>query len=84
VDVRGSTIIGDPDPAYDDCSSSDRVAVSGKNVGDLLNAKGITWGRFEGGFRSTGKDAKGNPVCGSSHKNVGGISVASAAIPSTN
>jgi phospholipase C len=26
--------------------------MTGKNVGDLLNAKGITWGFFEGGFRA--------------------------------
>jgi phospholipase C len=24
--------------------------MTGKNVGDLLNAKGLTWGWFEGGF----------------------------------
>ena len=27
--------------------------MSGKNIGDLLNAKGITWGFFEGGFDLT-------------------------------
>ena len=46
------TIYGDLDPAYDDCSNSSHtvnspVGVStGKNVGDLLNARGITWGWF--------------------------------------
>ena len=36
-----------------------------KNIGDLLNAKGITWGWFEGGFS--------DPT--SNHKNIGGQEV---------
>ncbi|MFJ3490438.1 phospholipase C [Leifsonia aquatica] len=53
------TVIGDPDPAYDDCSDNDHtstsavVGMSGKNVGDLLNARGVTWGWFQGGFTPT-------------------------------
>jgi len=27
------------------------VAMSGKNIGDLLNAQGLSWGWFQGGFR---------------------------------
>lgn len=40
------TVINDPDPAYDDCSDKDHTATSalasmqGRNIGDLLNAKG--------------------------------------------
>ena len=49
-DVVQGTLIGDADPLYDDCGSPDQVGLSGKNIGDLLNAKGITWGWFEGGF----------------------------------
>jgi phospholipase C len=45
------TLIGDADPLGDVCSaSSDQVTLAGKNIGDLLNAKGISWGWFEGGF----------------------------------
>jgi phospholipase C len=46
------TLIGDADPEMDVCSSAsnDQVTLTGKNIGDLLNAKGITWGWFEGGF----------------------------------
>ncbi len=44
------TVIGDADPLYDDCGSPDQVGLSGKNIGDLLNTKNITWGWFEGGF----------------------------------
>ena len=59
------TVIGDPDPAYDDCSDSDHTATSavvgmaGKNVGDLLNSEHVTWGWFQGGFTpSTAWDGK--------------------------
>jgi phospholipase C len=65
------SVIGDPDPAYDDCSGSTTVAMSGRNIGNLLNDKGVTWGWFEGGFRPT-SSTNGKAVCGSSHKNVGG------------
>lgn len=49
-DVVDGTLIGDADPLYDDCGSPDQVALGGKNIGDLLDANGITWGWFEGGF----------------------------------
>src|ERR1700688_2229845 len=46
------TEIGDGDPLQDDCSNPalDQVTMAGKNIGDLLNDKGITWGAFMGGF----------------------------------
>jgi phospholipase C len=47
--VQG-TVIGDADPTGDIASSGTTIQLSGKNVGDLLNAKGLTWGFFEGGF----------------------------------
>jgi len=46
----GITLINDADPIGDVCSGSGAVAFSGKNVGDLLTAAGITWGFFQGGF----------------------------------
>jgi phospholipase C len=49
----GFTLTGDAQPYWDDCSTRDAVAMSGKNVGDLLNDKGLSWGFFEGGFRPT-------------------------------
>jgi len=48
--------------------------MSGKNVGDLLNAKGITWGWFQGGFKPT-STVNGAAVCGSTHMNIGGATV---------
>ncbi|MCL6597421.1 MAG: phospholipase [Alicyclobacillus macrosporangiidus] len=48
-----NTLYGDQDPYYDNASkaTSPTVAMTGKNIGDLLNEKGVTWGWFEGGFR---------------------------------
>jgi len=64
-------VIGDPRPLLDDCVASNpkfqnvnQITMSGKNVGDLLNAKGITWGWFQGGFAPTGVDSQGRAVCG--------------------
>jgi phospholipase C len=75
-ETENGTVIGDPDPATDDCSGAHTVemAAANKNVGDLLNAKGVTWGWFEGGFAPT-STKEGKAVCGSSHKNVGGETV---------
>ena len=49
----GNTVIEDPQPYYDDCSTRDAVSLTGQNVGDRLNAAGISWGWFQGGFRPT-------------------------------
>jgi phospholipase C len=49
----GLTDINDADPTGDMCSSSSEnitMANSGKNIGDLLNAAGVSWGWFQGGF----------------------------------
>ncbi|MEV5840813.1 alkaline phosphatase family protein [Streptomyces sp. NPDC051985] len=78
------TVVNDPDPAYDDCSDKDHTSTSalaslqGKNIGDLLNSKHVSWGWFQGGFRpstaytgASGSYAK----CDTTHTNVGGASV---------
>ena len=72
-------VIGDPRPLLDDCVASNpkfqtvsQITVTGKNVGDLLNAKGITWGWFQGGFAPTGVDAQGRAVCGQHHAGLAG------------
>ena len=79
-DANGvGTVINDPNPTFDDCSSASSATVSmaeGKNIGDLLNAKGITWGWFQGGFRPTATDGNGKAVCGASSVNIGGATVA--------
>ncbi len=72
-------VVGDPRPGFDDCvvtnpklQGTNMITVAGKNVGDLLNAKGITWGWFQGGFAPTGVDSMGRAVCGSHHAGLAG------------
>jgi phospholipase C len=78
------TDVGDFDPYLDDCGAdvggtnsstttlemnSDATAQTGnRNIGDLLNAAGVTWGWFQGGFRPTVTAANngGIAVCGAS------------------
>jgi phospholipase C len=76
------TIFGDLDPAYDDCSDASHTStnpvgvMTGQNIGDLLNARHVTWGWFQGGFAPTSTNSAGYAVCGSSHENIGGATVA--------
>src|SRR6201994_654576 len=58
------TLIGDADPIGDKCSTgADQVTLAGRNIGDMLNDKGITWGSFMGGFDLTVKNANGSTDC---------------------
>ncbi len=72
--VANGTVIGDPDPTFDACSAGTTIAMSGTNIGDLLNQKNITWGWFQGGFAPS-STANGKAVCGAAHTNIGGASV---------
>jgi phospholipase C len=67
--ATSGAVVGDADPANDICSSKTRtqILMSGTNIGDRLNAAGITWGAFMGGF--------GDTTCAQGHNNVGGVSV---------
>jgi phospholipase C len=68
-------LVGDLDPTGDTCSTGTTVQLGGKNIGDLLNAKGVTWGAFMGGFDLKITNANGTTGCARS-------SVASASNPS--
>ena len=61
----GFTLISDADPLGDMCSTTTgaQVQLTGTNIGDLLNSRGITWGWFEGGFDLTKKNANGTTGC---------------------
>ena len=50
--LSSGAVIGDPRPTGDICvpATKSTITMSGKNVGDLLNAAGVTWGWFQGGF----------------------------------
>ena len=64
--TANGTIVGDPQPTGDLCSSRDTttsIDPANLNVGDLLERKGITWGWFQGGFRD----------CTAAHANKAGV-----------
>jgi phospholipase C len=63
--IVNGTLIANRDPGYDDCSnpSFSVMAMEGKNIGDLLNAKNITWGWFSAGFTPSIKTADGKWHC---------------------
>jgi phospholipase C len=56
---------GDSDPFGDVCSSTTAptTSMNGKNIGDLLNSKSISWGWFQGGFDLTLTNANGTAGC---------------------
>jgi phospholipase C len=59
----GYTVIGDPDPYGDVCSGSGTAQMGGTNIGDLLNAAGVTWGWFAGGFNLNIVNSNGTTGC---------------------
>ena len=60
----GFTMINDVDPGFDVCSSTtDQAMMTGKNIGDLLNAAKITWGGFMGGFNLSTTNGNGTTGC---------------------
>jgi phospholipase C len=90
IDASGvGSVIGDPrpSPALDDCTLSSPAApaaprtyitMTGRNVGDLLNDHGVTWGWFQGGFRPAttagGPNAAIPGICQSFHSGFAGSS----------
>ncbi len=63
--ANGGTITGDPQPTGDKCTTRDNTSfTTGRNVGDLMNTKKVTWGWFEGGFADT--------TCSNKHTALGG------------
>jgi phospholipase C len=82
------TNYSDSDPYYDVCSDTEdgntsgatTIQMGGKNIGDLLDEAGITWGWFQGGFASpnyvSGKPSTDDlsKVCTGTHDNVAGAS----------
>jgi phospholipase C len=51
--IVNGTVIGNKDPAFDDCSGVQysKIAMKGKNIGDLMSGEGISWGWFSAGFK---------------------------------
>jgi phospholipase C len=61
----GFTVNSDADPLGDVCSTptGEKFSMGGQNIGDLLNAKGISWGFFQGGFDLTVTNSNGTTGC---------------------
>lgn len=53
--ISNGSIIANVQPFYDDCAvgSPPNIVMTGKNVGDLLNAAGVSWAWFYGDFAAT-------------------------------
>jgi phospholipase C len=69
------TLIGDTDPYGDVCSTAgDQNLFTGPNIGDLLNAKKISWGWFNGGFDLKGNVANCASTTAQTVPNAAGIS----------
>jgi phospholipase C len=63
------TVIGDPNPIGDVCTSSTsaQATMGGTNIGSLLTAAGVTWGWFAGGFNLTVVNPNGTTGCNRTH-----------------
>jgi phospholipase C len=61
----GLTVNGDADPNGDVCSTGtgEVFNMSGKNIGNLLNDAGVSWGFFSGGFDLTVKNSNSTTGC---------------------
>jgi phospholipase C len=102
IDATGvGTVIGDPRPSpdLDNCtipSNADPtrartyIKMHGRNIGDLLNERHVTWGWFQGGFRpaappnpplSNAPGGAGPVVCGSAHAGLPGTGTSYDYIP---
>jgi phospholipase C len=61
----GYTLISDADPVGDACSTTinETLQMGGRNIGDLLNDAGVSWGFFEGGFNLQIVNSNGSTGC---------------------
>ncbi len=84
--LLNGTVINDIRPSFDDCvpPAANTISMSGINVGDLLNRKGLTWGWFQGGFAPTSRNADGAAVCASQHAQFDGSASVADYIPNHN
>jgi len=67
------SVISDPDPVGDVCSNNSiTVSMSGKNIGNMLNDAGVSWGSFMGGFDLTATNPNGTAGCSRSSTGLSG------------
>ena len=48
--IANGSVVANINPVTDDCTTGATVEMTSKNVGDLLNAQGVTWGWFYADF----------------------------------
>jgi phospholipase C len=65
----GFSLIANADPVDDICSATSGALIhmTSRNIGDLLNAAGVTWGFFAEGFDTMISNSDGSTGCGRSH-----------------
>jgi phospholipase C len=64
----GFTLFANVDPVHEICAGKGELAhMTGRNVGDLLNTAGVTWGFFAEGFDLTLINSNGTTGCDRSH-----------------
>jgi phospholipase C len=75
--VLNGTMVRNLAGTFDDCTEETgiRVQFSGKNIGNLLNARDVTWGWFASGFTPTSRTSAGIAVCGETHPNSRGVAL---------
>jgi phospholipase C len=72
--IVDGTQIGNVEPTYDDCPEDPvNIHFTGKNIGDVLNARSISWGWFSYGFKPTSRLADGTPVCNETRTSKFGV-----------
>jgi phospholipase C len=61
----GLTLISDPQPSGDVCSSTSDALIhmTGRNIGDLLTEHNVSWGFFQGGFDLSVVNPNGTTGC---------------------
>lgn len=64
--IANGSIIGNVEASFDDCAKGTPVKMDGRNVGDLLNARNVTWGWFYAEFAATGS-LNGKAICGKNY-----------------
>ena len=73
-DVVDGTMIVNVEPTFEDCPRAPvSAAMTGRNIGDLLNERNVTWGWFSDGFRPTSRRDDGSAVCNASATNRYGV-----------
>jgi phospholipase C len=81
--LRGTTLVNDIRPPFDDCvpGTANTASMSSLNVGDLLNKRGMSWGWFQGGFAPSSRNPDGTAVCTTQHTQFDGTASVADYIP---